>query len=87
MHLYSFFYLSLHHSQTSSFGIQCCICEPQTSGHMLDKAHGLSILYFWDAHALNITLLGHVHLLLLREKRGVSGRQEGHSQENENCLF
>lgn len=58
--------LSLHHSQTSSFGIQGSICEPQACGDMLDETHGLSILYLWNAHALNIALLSHIHLLLLR---------------------
>lgn len=58
--------LSLHHSQTSSFGVQGGIREPQACGDMLDETHGLSILYLWNAHALNIALLSHIHLLLLR---------------------
>lgn len=58
-------YLPFHHSQTSSFSIQGSICEPQGCRHMLDKAHGLSILNLWNAHPLNITLLSHLHLLLL----------------------
>lgn len=59
-------YPSLHGSQTCSFGIEGSIREPQACGHMLDKAHGLSILDLWNAHALNVTLLSHIHLLLLR---------------------
>lgn len=80
----SFFkYLSLHHSQTSSFGIQGSICEPQACGHMLDEAHGLSILYLWDAHALDITLLSHLHLLLLRGTRTNRGVGENHKEFSE----
>lgn len=33
---------------------------------MLDEAHGLSVLYLRKAHPLNVTLLSHIHLLLLR---------------------
>lgn len=40
---------------------------------MLDEAHGLSILDLWKAHPLHITLMGHLHLLLLKETRGGSG--------------
>ena len=32
---------------------------------MLDEAHGLSILDFWNAHPLHITLLRHIYFLLL----------------------
>lgn len=67
--------LSLHHSQTSSFGIQRGVCEPQACGHMLDEAHGLSVFYLRKAHPLNITLLSHIHLLLLRANHG--GRKDG----------
>lgn len=52
---------------------------------MLDEAHGLSILYLWNAHPLNITLLSHIHLLLLRgiqeEKKG--GRKSHGSMREE----
>lgn len=75
--------LSLHHSQTSSFGIQGGICEPQACGNMLDEAHGLSILYLWNAHSLNITLLSHVHLLLLRGTRRKEGVGDNHREANE----
>lgn len=76
--------LSLHHSQTSSFGIQGGICEPQSCGHMLDEAHGLSVLYLWNAHPFNITLLSHLRLLLLggtRRKEGVG--EKNHREVNE----
>lgn len=32
---------------------------------MLDETHGLSILYLWNAHPLDVTLLSHIHLVLL----------------------
>lgn len=88
--------LSLHHSQTSSFGIQGCVCEPQACGHMLDEAHGLPILDLWNAHPLHITLLRHIHLLLLRvikRREGVGGkistvRNNKHdNRETENSLL
>lgn len=42
---------------------------------MLDEAHGLSILDLWNSHPLHVTLLGHIHLLLLsvtRKREGVA---------------
>lgn len=68
-------YLPLHHAHTCSFGIQCGVSEPQACGHMLDEAHGLSVLYLWNAHPFNVTLLSHVYLLLLRGNQG--GRRDG----------
>lgn len=62
--------LSLHHSQTSSFGIQRGVCKPQACGHVLDEAHGLSVFYLRKAHPLNVTLLSHIHLLLLGATTG-----------------
>lgn len=42
---------------------------------MLDEAHGLSVFYLRKAHPLNISLLSHIHLLLLRANHG--GRKDG----------
>lgn len=47
---------------------------------MLDEAHGLSILDLWKAHPLHITLLSHIHFLLLR----VIKRAEGVGETNIN---
>lgn len=44
---------------------------------MLDEAHGLSILDLWNSHPLHVTLLGHIHLLLL----SVTRRREGPGEE------
>lgn len=76
-------YLPFHHSQTSSFSIQGSICEPQGCRHMLDKAHGLSILNLWNAHPLNITLLSHLHLLLLGGRKGQYVRKKLKSMREE----
>lgn len=75
--------LPLHHPQSSSFGIQGGICEPQAGGHVLDEAHGLSVLDLRDAHPLHVTLLSHVHLLLLREERGGEGGNQAESKDRD----
>lgn len=59
-----FVYLPFQWSQTYCFSILCFVSQPQSAGYMLHKTNGITILYFRNSHAINITLMSRIQFFL-----------------------
>lgn len=57
-------YLSLSHSHAHRFGINGLVGQPEPRVYMLNITNGVSILYLWDPHAIDISLCARVEFLL-----------------------
>ncbi len=57
-------YLPLSPSHACRFSISSLVGEPEPRFYMLNVTDGVSIIDFWDPHAIDIRLCARVELLL-----------------------